>query len=226
MRIDRNREQELATTVQARRHALLDLLTPSERKTVRRVGSAEAITFEDAAREIAEDGDDQPGGRRYPITVALARYLEAVNRFWTHAQETGVAGYLVNTWRSKHKGYAWIEFELLECEALFKLRHFIGLFKPETGNLADYSLRGVHQHLTEFAAKQGPIEIPQKASRGPGAGPDSHRQSIDVMDERMAQSVEQDDDGVFRQFPDEGLAHNPTSAIHAFLDGDITEDDL
>lgn len=222
MRIDRDREQKLATTVQARRHALLDLLTPSERKTVRRVGSAEPETFEDCARDIASG----VGSRSKPIAYALDNYVEAINRFWTHAQECGVAGYLVNTWRSKHKGYAWIEFELLECEALFKLRHFVGLFKPDTGNLADYSLRGVHQHLTEFAAKQGPIEVPQKASRGRGVGPDSHRQSIDVMDEHMAFAVDQDDDGVYRQHPDEGLAHDPTDAIHAFLDGDVTEDDL
>ncbi len=222
MRINRDREQELATTVQAHRHALLDLLTPSERKTVRRVGSAEPETFEDCARDIASG----VGSRSKPITYALDHYLEAVNRFWTHAQKTGVAGYLVNTWRSKHKGYAWIEFELLECEALFNLRHFIGLFKPETGNLADYSLRGVHQHLTEFAAKQGPIEVPQKASRGPGAGPDSHRQSIDVMDEGMAETSSKDHDSVYRQFRDQGLAYDPTDAIHAFLDGDVTEEDL
>ncbi len=219
MRIDRDREQELATTVQVRRHALLDLLTPDERKTMRHVGSAEAETFEDHAREIASF-EDRQGSRVARVRHALAAYVEAINTFWTYAQESGVDGYLASTWRSKHKGYAWIAFDDLACEALFKLRHFIGLFKVENGNLADYAMRGVHQHLTEFAAKQGPIEVPQKEARK--TGPSSYRVSLDAATEIAS---EKDVPDGLEDFSDE-LSYDPTDAIHAFLDGDITEEDL
>lgn len=225
MKVNRDREQELATTVQVRRAALLDLLSPGERKTTRRRGSKEPETFEDHAREIAEYMIDWGGQRKFPISVALKEYEEAINALWTHAQECDTAGYLASTWRQKHRGYAWIAKDDLACEALFKLRYFIGLFKPDNGNLADYSLRGMHQHLTEWAAKQGPIEIPQKSSRGAGVGPDSHRLGIGGLDEDSG--VFKDDDNVFRQHDDAAdLSYDPYPLLDAMMDGDISDDDL
>lgn len=224
MKIDRNREQELATTVQAARGALLNLLTKHERKTTRRHGSEEPETFEDHAREIADNTSEHASPRSRVISDALNLYQNAINALWTHAQEADTVGYLVATWKQKHKGYAWIDRDTLECEALFKLRHFIGLFKPGNGNLVDYSLRGMHQHLTEYAAKMGPIEVPRDESRG--TGPSSYRQSMDLMDEQMPFVATKEDDGVYRQNADEGLASNPFPLIDACIDGDITDDDL
>jgi hypothetical protein len=236
VRVDREREQELATTVQVKRRKLLCLLTPEEQRTQRRThgGSGDPETFEDAAREISEHVASPRSG---PVGEALAEFQAAVGALWTHAQETDLPGFLAVTWRQKHRGYAWLDRTSVECEVLFNLRRFIVRFEPDGGNLVDYCRRGVHQHLTEWAASQGALEVPRKEGRktGPSAIQKSLSHSGSNAEARNPQYENPCPDLDFsmdirgsREIGEEaaGLVSDPWPLIDAAIDGEITEEDL
>jgi hypothetical protein len=161
MRTDRDRQQELASTVQVRKARLLSLLGPAERRTVRRWGSTNPETFEDNAADVAE----RDSVRAQPVAEALGELQLAVEVMWLHLIETGHAGWLANTWRKSHRDYDWLAFEEVEAEAIFLLRYWILRFKPNAVNFATFAQRGIHQQLTEWACQHGPVQVPDKVAR-------------------------------------------------------------
>ena len=233
--MNREREQELATLVQLRKRTLLGLLTPQERKTVRRHGSAESETFEDRAREIAEAAGQGRFGRPDAVKQALDEYVEVINLFWTYVQENRMDDVLSSTWLQKHRGYRYLDRDELAAEALFAMRAHIVTFMPNNGNFIPYSQRGVHQCLTEWAAQQGPVEIPRDESRK--TGPSVYRRSLTIssgdLDRRHPEiAMDERSDSLEGKYnadlasEDLQLSYDPTDALNAYLDGDVDPEDL
>lgn len=196
MNVSREREQELATTLQVTREALFAMLTPEEMKTRRKRGSSEPWTFEDSAKAISESDDP----RAAEVGAKLRAFQAALNALWVYAVEVSIPEMLTHAWQKKHRGYGWIETDLVQAEAVCALRHFIIRFNPGNGNLHAYAYRGVHQHLTEWAPQQGSVQIPQRAARNPGSfeveyDDEKHGETIDfehVINEALDEGAEEE----------------------------------
>lgn len=198
----RQREQELASSVQARLKDLLALLDPDERKTTRSWGSTPAETFEDKARAISQSANDP---RAEAVRAFLSAFQEAINAAWTYAIQCRVPERLAATWIQKHRrDAAALPREDIEAEALFALRHQIIRYSAGTdARLEGFASRGVHQHLTEWMARQGPVELPESAARS--ERPRGYRMPFDSV-------------------PESGTS--PELGYNAVLDGDVTREDL
>jgi hypothetical protein len=220
----RDREQELAAGIQAAKAKLLTLLLPDEQKSARRHGSAYPVTFEDNAADLARTNPR--------VGEALAVFQNAVNALWLDAIERELPESLSHSWRKKHCGHNRLPFADISAEALFALRYAILHFLPGgDATLETFARRGVHQHLTEWAAQQGCVELPQKEARR--ISPAGYQRSIVCP----ASSIERNnpevdtnwtdkDSAVDVVFDEEGLHYDPWPLINAALDGEVTEDDL
>ena len=204
-------EREMADGVQARKRELLELLPEGDRDTTSVRGSSPAITFEDKAKARAKWHRDHCPDSKVTHELAdlieqrLAAFQAAVNVYWSWAVSHGLPTALAAEWRKKHRKQGQhISKEEVEAEVIFILRHFIIRFAPTNEErLFSYAYRGVLQHLTEWSAQQGPIELPQKAAR-----------EVSLRDMRAGGS-------------DAGeRAYNPYDAIDAYLDGEIDARDL
>jgi hypothetical protein len=231
----KGRDQELGRIVAVKRKALLAMLTTEEQKTTKRHGSTSPETFEEKAQHLVDDG----GPRAAFIGRALREFQDAVNALWVHAIQERVPEALATAWRRKHRGYDWISNEDLQAEAIFQLRFFVVRYDPDAGDasLWTYSQRGLHQRLTEWAAQQGPVELPQPVARK--MGPDVYRRPI-VHDGEAANARNPQHDkpcrrtdlatdacggsGLNRDIA--GMAYDPWDVIAAWIDGEITQDDL
>lgn len=182
MQSTREREQELATTLQVEKAKLLSLLLQEEQTTTRRNGSTYPDTFEDKAARIAQDPNDP---RAEALGQRVAAFRAAVNNLWTYAQATGISDAIAAEWRKTHKGYGWIDRDSVEAEALMSIRRMIVRFHAGNGRLFTFALRGVMQDLTEWAAQQGPVQLPRAVARGfhPDAIPfdeEVHAEAVDL----------------------------------------------
>jgi hypothetical protein len=214
---NREREQELAGSVQSTRARLLALLTADEQRTRRHEGSAHATTFEDHAREVADHKADP---RSPKVFLALAEFQSCVNALWTHAIACQVPERLAAGWLKKHRGLnrGRMYAQDVEAEALVELRRFVVLFVPGQGaSLETYATRGVHQRLTEWAAQQGSIELPRAAARE--TGPEHYQRGIDNG------QLNPDERGVHVQ-PEHEWSHNPTDVLNRCIDAERADPPL
>ena len=205
------REQELAGSVQATKVHLLALLTADEQRTKRLSyrGKENKTTFEDAARKLADKHSDP---RAPAVFLALAEFQSCVNALWTHAIDREVPSTLVNAFLKKHRGLKGIERADLEAEAYMTLREHIIRFEPGDTSLEGYAYRGVLQHLSEWVAQQGPLELTQKVARGELAR--GYRRAIDP------DTPNPDERGVHIQ-PEQETSYDPTAVVERCLDVDL-----
>jgi hypothetical protein len=229
-----DREQELGRLVIKRKEELKEALTPSEQKTTRRLGSAYPDTFEEKATFLAQEGHP----RAQWVAPRLKAFQEAVNALWVYEIEQRLPERLVKTWRQKHRGYSWIAQEDLEAEVIFLMRHFIVRWDPDVAQAAqlfNYAYRGVHQALTEWAANQGPVELPRGEKRE--LNPEVYRRGISTgatTKEAAGQrprsgpiAVESRLAGVALPGDEASqLACDPWSTINQYLDGEIDPEEL
>jgi hypothetical protein len=201
-----DREQELATTIQAAKARLFALLLPNEQKTSARTGSEHPLTFEDHAASVPR------------AAGALAEFQQAVNALWLFAIERELPDKLAHAWRKKHQSYAWLPYEHISAEALMALRYAIIHFIPGKGaSLETFAGRGVHQA----------VELPQKEARR--IGPGSYRVSLDALNNASAPDHSSQyirDRAGERESRRRLQTYDPWPLINAALDGEVTEDDL
>jgi hypothetical protein len=219
-----SRDQELGRSVVARKKELLKVLTPEEQKTTQRHGSTTPETFEEKAQHLVDD----QGPRARFIESKLKAFQEAVNALWVHAIETGVPEKIVSGWKRKHRGYSWLSKDDLQAEAMFRIRHFIVRYDPDEGGgagLFSYAYRGLQQQLTEWAAQQGPVQLPTDEARR--HTPNVGRQSLDSRPEGRDCGEQYVEARLGkREALKEQTTYDPWDAVDAFLDGDIRPEDL
>lgn len=164
-----------ATLIAERKAAVLVLLKPEQRETVRGQGSEYAKTWEDFAREKGTDG---VGPENYQIRRLLASYHEALNALYLWAYEQGKHVRAVRTWASKQKPRIGDpeKLEEAEAEAAFALRRVCATWKGELGAaygaqnavlermFEQYLHRCLFRALDEWLVRSSsPVEVPQKA---------------------------------------------------------------
>jgi len=202
--MQRDRELELAANVQASKRKLLGLLTPSEQRTTRRMGSTESDTFEEKSMGLIASQSPRSGF----LAEALKGYQAAVNALWTFEIQHGAPEKIAYSWRRKHLGYSWISAEDLQSEVIFLLREAVTKYDPVKANGATLSTlchQSLHSDLTAWAGQQGPVELPRDSARD--EGPDFYRAPMpDPEDERTA--------------------YDPWDMVNAYLDGEIDREDL
>jgi hypothetical protein len=209
---NREREQELATSVQATRGRLLELLTADEQRTEHRHGSELARTFEDHAREVADHTADP---RSHKVFLALNEFQSCVNALWTHAIGMELPQKLAAGWFKKHRMLerGGMFRQDAEAEALMALRDFVIRFEPGQGaSLETYATRGIHQRLTEWAAQQGAIELPRDEARV--TGPEHFQRGLEGGQSGV------DARGVHVQ-PELDLSFDPWPIVDRCLDEDL-----
>jgi len=239
MRTERT-EREMAMEIQQLKGELLKLLPAADRETTKKAGSTEPETFEDKARAYAgllcakgltkanAGMPEDDGVRGVTIMAALLRFQEAVNVYWTWAMAHGVPEALSAEWRKKHRAAGQtISKEDVESEVLFRLRHFIVLFNPKNEErLFSYAYRGILQHLTEWSAQQGPVQLPRDVARGAKL---THVRESLTEDRSAGVGAIKGADGTWRapsEVPGGGGACDPWDLVDRYLDGEIAEEDL
>ena len=215
----KQREQELAEIVQVALARLLARLDPEERKTTRSHGSPPPLTFEDKARAIAESERDP---RAKDVGAALHAFQEAVNAFWVFAIQCELPEKLTSTWTRKHRADAAnLQHSDLEAEVVFALRYQIIRYCAGTdASLESFASRGVHQHLTEWMAQQGPVELPQRVARM--ERPRKYREPINDDSTSWEEGISGGETHVSESL----VGEDPEDYLNAVIDGDISEGDL
>jgi hypothetical protein len=205
-KLTERQEAELASEVQVTKRALLELLPEADREASKGRGSDGPILFEDKAKArglwLMEQGHMEEARA---LGAALAAFQKAVNEAWVAAVRQGLPSALAAEWRRKNRLRAQgLSKEDVEAEVMFALRHFIIRFDPHEGErLFSYAYRGVLQHLTEWSTQtQMPVHVPQKEAR-------------------TALAVQ----GRFPVREDDEM-YDPWPAVDAYLDGEISAEDL
>lgn len=204
-------ENQLGMRVQIARMVAQAFLDASTLATRKATGSSEPETWEDRLRDYATDG---PQAHR----DALKEFQEARAQFWAAAYAQDAHGYIVAKFRESHASFRWLEREEQEGYVLLRLPYYIERWNPERGTaFLSYALRGLKRDLRVHAAQQGAVEIPRNAARqyDVTVGQESIRQYEDPANE-------DDADGNPRLPTPAGLAFDPTRALIAHLDGELT----
>ena len=155
----REHERELFLTArvaleEARRH-----LTSAELDTIRAPGSEYPKTWEDHLTMRAAFCLDS--------RLALEKWQTARNAVWVELVDNGAPEYFASAFRKKNRTYRWISKEDIEAEVMFALAYFIERYDPRDtkADFRTYAMRGMLQKLTEWAAQQGPLQLPEKVAR-------------------------------------------------------------
>lgn len=156
----RERERELATSVEATRAALLAVLAADDVRS-----KAGVWIFEERAAQL-----DHP-------PAELARFQASVNALWVHLIEARVPEAMASAWfRLRRKAnVGWIARADVEAEAMVKLRDHIALpgFEPRRGVLfKTFCEREMMAYLDGWASNLGsPVDVPRSEVRRGGPGP-------------------------------------------------------
>lgn len=175
-----DRQQELAQTVQVRKQVLLAMV-PKHLHAPRKRPGEEALTFEDAAMELAQDDAD--------VARALHRYQEAVNVLWTLALDQGIPEQLAREWLKKQGG-PLVERVDVESEIVYQLRAVITRFKPTGTPLGVFARASIFEKLNIWRGQStSPVTLPsQKTARS--AGPFDHHKDIGSASEEVIGSFD------------------------------------
>lgn len=155
-------ERDLALAVDRTKAALLELLTPEQRRSRHASAKAnpevrtEAWTFEDSAQLLAQDNET--------VREALRAYQHAVNAMWLYMHSCNVAEKFAAMWRRKHRSVAsLVPREDVEAEVLFRLRDAIRRFDPNRGTrFIGFAPNVIFGDLVEWArAQQSVVSRPR-----------------------------------------------------------------
>lgn len=158
---ERDRERELAEGVKAAHEELVAAMAEPMKH---------GELPDDVARRLLK-ADTVIGcflpGQRAVVEKALAKYTDAVNALWLHAENTGVTGRIVSTWlRANHKNLAEISRDEYGAEATFAMRRAVANFRPGPASLFTYATSYVDAALRAYRGQAlSAVELPDGVAR-------------------------------------------------------------